>query len=149
VGARYGGRYVGERVQTRHGPAAVERIAVWPGRHRVRNLEIAGTHQYLVTEHGVRTHNACLAMKFRNALGSAVKATWRGVTRMFAPNTAKLVWVSRWGSAIEPGRWVVIGMPSIWKYFWSFKWLPFNQPAWFSSAVSRLVERQHLTTPGR
>jgi len=68
VGARYGGRYVGERVQTRHGPAAVERIAVWPGRHRVRNLEIAGTHEYLVTERGVRTHNACLAMKIRGGL---------------------------------------------------------------------------------
>lgn len=33
-----------------------------------------------------------------------------------------LVPVSRWGSPLKPGKWVMQGRPTLWNYIWSGKW---------------------------
>lgn len=69
---------VGEHVRTLHGPAVVLRVEQKPGRQRVRNLEVEGTHQYLVTARGVVTHNMCAAIGLTDFIMSG---KWRGLGR--------------------------------------------------------------------
>ncbi|MFO0837519.1 MAG: RHS repeat-associated core domain-containing protein [Phycisphaerae bacterium] len=63
----------------------------------------------------------------------------------------EVVLVTRWGSPIESGRWVMIGGANVWNYLLSGKWAPWwfggYMPTWITNSFSMCVSKANLQSP--